>query len=220
MKKKTKLWLGILIGLALLIGAGYGVWITHKRAATPHCTPINVVDVRRYHFSDVNKTHLSIAKKVGITPFKGRKDVKTDRLVKIATCEEYKVDHLTHSVPYLTPNAKALLEDIAKGFQEELKEKGYRKHRIIVTSVLRTEEDVNSLRKKNPNATKDSAHRYGTTFDITYIRFQRQSTMGCPIYDDDMFQVLGKVLKQLRDQGRCYIKYEVSQHCFHIISRK
>ncbi len=32
--------------------------------------------------------------------------------------------------------------------------------------------------------------------------------------------ILGKVLSELRNEGRCYIKYERKQRCFHITSRK
>ena len=173
-----------------------------------------------YQLGDQNDVQLKVARKCGIKkPLPTRKAFNPKGLTRIETCKAYRVDPLTHSVPYLTPNASALLDEIAKDFQKELKDKGYRKHRIIVTSVLRTEEDVRNLMKINPNAQKNSAHRYGTTFDITYIRFQRQSLCGNPISCNDMANILGKVLKRLRKNGRCYVKFERSQHCFHITSR-
>ena len=33
-------------------------------------------------------------------------------------------------------------------------------------------------------------------------------------------KALGTVLKQLRNEGYCYVKYERKQRCFHITSRK
>ena len=127
---------------------------------------------------------------------------------------------LTHSVPYLTPNAKELLDEIGSLFQKALKEKGIEKHRIIVTSILRTDEDVKQLRKVNGNASAVSAHQYATTFDITYIRYDRLSILGESASTRQLANILGDVLKQLRNEGRCYIKYEHKQHCFHITTRR
>ncbi len=172
-----------------------------------------------YRFGDVNKTHLQAAQKNGIKPVANRKQLNTKSLIKIESCDTYMVESLTHSVAYLTPASANLLEEIGNRFQKELKEQGLEKHRIIVTSVLRTGEDVKRLQKTNSNATTNSAHQYATTFDITYIRFDRQSIFGNSPETDLLANALGKVLKQLRDEGRCYIKYEQNQHCFHITSK-
>ncbi|MCR4602869.1 MAG: DUF5715 family protein [Prevotella sp.] len=142
------------------------------------------------------------------------------QLTKIASCDLYKVDALTHSIPYLTPVANTLLTDIGTRFQQQLREQGYRPHRIIVTSVLRSADDVKRLQNTNSNAIANSPHRYGTTFDITYIRYDRLSRNGKPVNNNKMADILGSVLSQLRKERRCYVKYERKQHCFHITVRK
>lgn len=109
--------LGVLIGSA---GVMFGLWHIYNRLAYRRCTPLSVVDEKRYHFADYNNTHLSAAKKVGVKPVKTRKQINTDKLAKIESCDAYLVSHLTYSVLYLTPPAKALLQDIAKGFQNTL----------------------------------------------------------------------------------------------------
>ena len=73
---------------------------------------------------------------------------------------------------------KAFLKEIAQKFQEELERAGYREHRIIITSIFRTREDVKALRETNSAASKNSAHMYGTTFDISFTRFNRTSMNG------------------------------------------
>lgn len=211
--------------VAFLAVLGVGTWYAYRYYCSRHpeiqALPSTSVVVNvNYHFPDRNAIHMKSAKKNGVKPFSRRKDINTKGLVKIETCQAYRVDYLSHSVPYLTPNAKVLLQDIAESFQDELKDKGFRKHRIIVTSVLRTQEDVDNLRKGNPNAVKNSAHQYATTFDITYIRFENQSILGKPVSSNDMAKMLGMVLQRLRNDGRCYVKYEEKQHCFHITSRK
>ena len=42
-------------------------------------------------------------------------------MVEIKTNDYYEVEELTHSIPYLVPEAANLLEDIGKNFQDSLK---------------------------------------------------------------------------------------------------
>ena len=86
--------------------------------------------------------------------------------------------------------------------------------------MLRTRADVNSLRKVNGNASKNSAHMYATTFDLSYTRFNRISTDGDPVNNDQMANYLGEVLLKLREDGKCRVIFERNQHCFHIMSNE
>lgn len=173
-------------------------------------------------FNDMNSTHLSSATKLGLKqPLKNRAEadgVKSS-LVKISSNDYYKVDKLTHSIPYLTTGAAELLEMIGKNFQDSLKSKGLNPSRIIVTSVLRTQEDITRLKiSGNPNPSINSAHRYATTFDITYARFDKVSPRKSA-GKKTLKKVLGEVLHDLKKQKKCYVKYEVKQKCFHITTR-
>lgn len=176
---------------------------------------------KKYQFGDKQDVQLAAAMKNGIKPIDSRNEIdqRKSKVVKISTCSAYKVDRLTHSMPYLTPDAKALLNDIGASFQDKLKKKGYKKHRIVVTSVLRTSDDISKLQKVNINAVPNSAHRYATTFDISYVRYNRTGWGGKPASVAAMTDILGQTLKQLRDEGRCYVKYEKHQHCYHITVR-
>lgn len=176
---------------------------------------------KQYRFSDMQDVQLAAAKKNGITPLDTRDQISKQKneVVKISTCRAYKIAYLTHSIPYLTHDAKKLLEDIGKSFQKKLKEKGYKKHKIIVTSLLRTSDDVSKLQQVNTNAVKNSAHQYATTFDISYVSYETTSLFGKPVSNATMAQLLGQTLKELRTDGRCYVKYEKKQHCYHITVR-
>ncbi len=94
------------------------------------------------------------------------------------------------------------------------------KCRIVVTSVLRTKEDVRRLKKVNGNASDNSAHCYGTTFDISYYRFQTCGGVSWDVYDDKLVDILADVLIEKRKEGLCYVRFEKKQHCFHITSRR
>ena len=119
---------------------------------------------------------------------------------------------------------KSLLDTIGQNFLDSLTSKGLNPNRIIVTSVLRTEKDVKRLRRRNTNASSNSTHAYGTTFDISWKRFQKvEDEDGRPMQDvgaDTLKLVLAEVLRDLRRADRCYVKYEIKQACFHITTRK
>ena len=173
-------------------------------------------------FTDGQDLQIKAAKKVGVKPKKNRDyNFSADKeLTNVRELSQIEVDKLDYSVPYLTNEAAQLLADIGQNFTDKLTEKGYRPHKIIVTSVLRTEEDIKKLQKVNGNAVKNSTHAYATTFDITYDRFQRVSTKGDIAYNDVLIETLADVLKEMQNDGRCYVKFERNQHCFHITSRK
>ena len=174
----------------------------------------------QFHFKDRNSTSVEMAKKIGIEPCDTREEAekKVKKLNYIESNRYYLVDKLTHSIPYLGDGAKKLLEDIGKGFQKKLRKLGFREHRIIVTSVLRTREDIARLQKVNGNAVKNSAHMYGTTFDLSYSRFNRLSLEGDMVDNTTMANILGEVIGDLRDKGRCCVIFERNQHCFHVMS--
>mgnify|MGYP003214588406 CR=1 FL=1 len=147
-----------------------------------------------------------------------------EQLQPITTNELYAVDSLTHSIPYLIPGAASLLDTIGHNFLDSLTAKGLNPNKIIVTSVLRTQDDVKRLRRRNGNASPNSAHFYGTTFDVSWKRFQKiEDEDGRPLQDvsaDTLKLVLSEVLRDLRKADKCYIKYELKQGCFHITTRE
>lgn len=176
---------------------------------------------REFRFADLNGEQLSCAKRMGISePFATRKAIKRRGLKEISTCNDYLVDPLTHSTALLTPKAQRLLRDIGRTFRKELKKAGCCDHRIIVTSLLRTREDVDRLRKVNGNAARNSSHMYGTTFDLSYTRYNRISTKGDSVDNATMAVLLGEIIGELRSQGRCVVIFERNQHCFHITVAK
>lgn len=179
-----------------------------------------------YHFDDVNDIQLVAAQQFGINPLKTRNDLDSallSTLSKVETSNLLVVEPLTHSVPYLTQNSKHLLNTIAENFQDKLQDKGFTQYQIVVTSLLRTEHDVRRLQKVNSNAVRKSCHLYGTTFDLAYNCFQQVDTLadfeGKTASHKQLVNMLGQTLKELRDDNKCYIKYERRQPCFHITSR-
>ena len=169
-----------------------------------------------FRFADNNPHQLAAAKKYGIEPLETRADVERvkRKLKHIEECKYYAVDKLTHSVPYLTSDAAKLLKDIGKNFQKSMRKHKMGEYKIIVTSVLRTKDDVKSLMQVNSNAVPNSAHCHATTFDLSYRRFKYVD--GEKASPAQMKYLLGEVLEKLRKNNRCYVRYETKQTCLHI----
>ena len=189
--------------------------------------PRNIRGVVSYKrsFPDLNDKHLEVAKTVGIRPLEDREEAESmkEKLTHITDNEFYVVDSLTHSIPYLVPRASALLDTIGSNFLDSLAAKGLNPNQVIVTSVLRTQSDVKRLRRRNGNASANSAHCFGATFDVSWKRFKKEEDEdGRPLQDvgsDTLKLVLSEVLRDLRQAEKCYIKYELKQGCFHITAR-
>lgn len=176
-------------------------------------------------FPDSNGLHISTAMRLGVKPVSNRQEAMKNKkeLVYVGSNPYFHVKKLYNSIPYLVPRAALLLEHIARTFQDSLSVKGIPLNTLIVTSLLRTEDDVAALRRHNGNASSNSAHRYGTTFDIAYNKYIMVQDPSLPkvrpVRDDTLKYVLSEVLRQARARGLCYIKYEKHQGCFHITAR-
>lgn len=174
-------------------------------------------------FRDKPDLHMAVAARKGVGPLQSRNDTLkfAGKMQKLPDeLDIYKLDKLTHSVPFLIDDAAKLLMQISFNFRDSLRRKDIPPYKLIVTSVTRTTEDVKNLSKRNINAIENSVHCYGTTFDISWKRFEKIGPKG----EDDVTAerlkyVLGQVLHDLRQRDRCYVVHEKKQACFHITVR-
>jgi hypothetical protein len=189
--------------------------------------PHSILSVPSYDecFPDSNHVQLEAARRWGVAPVANRKEaeLRKNDLVYVGCSPFYQVATLHQSIAYLVPRAAILLQDIGQAFYDSLHVKGLPFQKFIVTSVMRTKDDVARLRKCNRNATDNSCHLYGTTFDIGYTHY---ATIDVPgqmqqraVRDDTLKFILSEVLNDARLNGRCYVKYEKRQKCFHITVR-
>lgn len=174
-------------------------------------------------FNDLQSKQHSVASRIGLArPPKDRKDAASMRksLVEIGTNENYIIDSLTHSVPYLIPSAKRELDAIGAEWADILSRNNLPHYRFYVTSMLRTQEDVKYLQRSgNINSTTQSCHCYGTTFDLAYMRYDKVTRTRDYMHEDNLKLVLGQVLLNHQRAGKIYVKYEWKQSCFHITVR-
>ncbi len=173
-------------------------------------------------FPDSNDIQLADAQKYGVSVVNNRKEAEQlkSELVYIGASPYYHVDPLKRSIPYLVPRAAVLLNDIGRHFFDSLYVKHIPLHQFIVTSVLRSQDDLENLKMVNRNASENSCHLFGTTFDIGYNRYKAVPAVdGTPsreVGNDTLKWVLSEVLRDMRQEGRCHVKYEKKQGCFHV----
>lgn len=165
--------------------------------------------------------------------------VREGRLVPLGDSTEYWVlRKMTHSVPYVTPDARALLVEVGRRFHARLDSAGLPRFRMKVTSALRTDETQAELRKSNPNASQTvSAHEFGTTMDVSYERFavpaapRDTARAAAPPVPWEMEAamleqtakgngraiqaLLGRSIAELRAQGALLVMMENGQTVFH-----
>lgn len=176
-------------------------------------------------FPDSQSVQYASARRWGVESVQNRQEAERRKreLVYVGSNPYFFVDKMNRSIPYLVPRAAVLLNDIGKAFFDSLQMKQVPLHKVIVTSVMRTKDDVDKLRNYNKNATENSCHLYGTTFDICYNRYKTVQDPDGPkrrqVQNDTLKWVLSEVLNDMRQNKRCYVKYEVKQGCYHITVR-
>ena len=194
--KKTSLWITIFI----LILAIYITFLSHKKTITL----VNPKKEAKIHISDCNHVLFPSAPIISSSKLNDPNEVQlihalknglkrpfaTDQalfssldslkrksiLFKVTENDFYLFKSLTHSQPYLIPEAIDLLNEIGFRFQQKLDERNKNFFRFQITSLLRTEEEQTRLHHRNRNAASHSTHMYGTTVDISYKNFFNTKT--------------------------------------------
>ena len=193
-----------------------------KRDVPAYCKPLSGKprDYERY-FNDMQDKQKAAAVANGLKTFESRAEIEgkydelqsDNKLEMIATNSNYIVRDLTYSSPYVVPKMARLLDDIALSFQAKTQSNA----KFVVTSVLRTNEDIAKLKRVNGNASSDSCHCNATTVDISYVRFGQD---GANEQENYLLRLaLAQTLYELRREGRCYVKIERKQYCYHITVR-
>lgn len=165
------------------------------------------------------------------------------RLVELEENEYWTLRSTEYGTPLGTPDLVALLREIGRRFHERLGEMGLPPLRLEVTSVLRTAADQDELRRVNPNAAiGESTHQYGTTVDITYASFRAPlepevdldvgdapwlephlrrvealaAETGAARMSRELQAILGRVLREMQDEGKVMVTLEVLQPVYHM----
>lgn len=164
----TVAWLGVQV----VRGAGETTARIDAQAAAseaalrrvPLLTPGETALLRR----SLNDRHVALAESLGLSDSLGRAAV-----VRVDTLQSVRALDGEHSDPLLTPAGAQALAIIADSLGAAARRAFVPPVRPIATSLLRTAETQAALRRVNGNAAAGtSSHEFGTTFDLTYRRFE------------------------------------------------
>jgi hypothetical protein len=156
--------------------------------------------------------------------------------------DHWVVRELGASIPYVTPDARALLVTLAERFQERLATMGLPSYRFEISSVLRTAAGQAALRQRNENAAAGvSSHEFGTTVDIAYSGYAAPARLPADLVPADaadraaleavaravlermaarksreLQAILGEVMTEAQDRGDVLVTLERLQPVYHI----
>lgn len=209
MLRKTFIYLPLLVCIALTT-TSFKKKPTKGRGRAISCSSCS------HKFVDGVDKHREVTKYSSLkTPAKNFSAIQTyvadSQLAKLGNGEGYMLAKMTYSYPYLTVKAVDFVDQLGSAYRAACARKGVPYRPFIITSALRTQESVARLTRVNRNAIPESAHLYGTTFDISWCRFG-----GTQAPSQKNLNVLVEVLEDLREAQACYVKFERQQACFHI----
>lgn len=168
--------------------------------------------------------------------------VQQGRLVPLGDSTQYWILRgMEHASPYVTPDTRAMLEDLGRRFHARLDRAGLPRYRMKITSAIRTAEAQVDLRRTNSYAaTTTSAHQFGTTVDVSHERFAvpagpRAASGASPTAALDgawemeagmleevgkehakaLQAELGRALTELREAGAVHVMMENKQPVYH-----
>ncbi|HEX8454130.1 MAG TPA: DUF5715 family protein [Longimicrobium sp.] len=183
---------------------------------------------------DVNRTQVATAQALGVRAYADaqiQQLVRQGRLVALGDSTQYWVlRKMDHSVPYVTPDARALLLQVGRRFHARLDSLGIPRYRMKVTSALRTGSTQAELRKINSYASQTaSAHEFGTTMDVSHERFA--VPVGAGAQSDTLEELgkeyakvlqgeLGRTLIELRAREMLHVMIEDRQPVYHFTVRQ
>lgn len=146
-------------------------WAAGSEAAlrrVPLLTDAETALLRR----SLNACHVALAESLGVAP-PDTLGGSPAGLVRVDTLASARVLDGTHSDPLLTPDGARTLRLVAREFRTETVQAGVPPVRPVATSLLRSAASQAALRRVNANAAAGrSSHEYGTTFDLSYRRFE------------------------------------------------
>jgi hypothetical protein len=226
--------IALFIPLILLISIGVAVenFTTKpkKRQSIELKTPETVYDCNYFNahqFHDSLNNHLeeyhSISEKQGIQPvddeFAFQSFIAAEKLVKVKTSDYFYLDSFNYSFPVLTPQAKDFLDTVGARFNEMIDKTELKGTKLIVTSLTRTIATVKRLVRVNRNASLQSPHLNGNSFDLSFNHFLFRGTSDpCSLFL--LQETISKVLYDLRKEKKCWVTFERRQQCLHVVARK
>ncbi|HEX6750117.1 MAG TPA: DUF5715 family protein [Longimicrobium sp.] len=200
------------------------------RTAFARARPLGAREVGELR-QDVNAGQIATAQRLGIRSSDSTRITalqREGRLVFLGDSTAWWVlRDMDHSVPFATPDARAMLAELGRRFHARLDRLGLPRYRMKVTSALRTAETQADLRRTNSYASRTvSAHEFGTTVDVSHERFAVPAGVG-EMEADTLEEIgkanakvlqaeLGRAIAEMRDEHALHVMMENQQPVYHM----
>jgi len=165
-------------------------------------------------FPDGTSTHELAYRGEGILPKQTltalRKLERTGKLVRVQDKDYYYTATMNYSAPLLLPKAAGFLDLLGQRYAQKCADRSLSYVPFKITSMTRSIESVQALQQENKVAIKRSPHLKGKTMDISYTAFSGQQAQ---------LHAFISALSELRQEKKCFVKYEESTGCLHITVR-
>ena len=202
------------------------------RAAFARARPLGASEVAGLR-QDKNAEQIATAQRLGIrvgSDARREQFVREGRIVALGDSTEWWIlRDMDHSVPYVTPDARAVLQQLGRRFHARLDSLGLPRYRMKVTSALRTDATQAELRRINSYASQTvSAHEFGTTIDVSHERFAAPATLAGGEMEAEVLDSIGKehakvlqaelgrAIAEMRDAGALHVMMENQQPVYHM----
>ncbi len=200
------------------------------RAAFARARPLGAREVGELR-QDVNAEQIATAQRLGIRSSDSARIVALEREGRLVFLGDstawWVLRDMDHSVPFVTPDARAMLAELGRRFHARLDRLGLPRYRMKVTSALRTAETQADLRRTNTYASRTvSAHEFGTTVDVSHERFAVPAGVG-GMEADTLEEIgkanakvlqaeLGRAIAEMRDERALHVMMENQQPVYHM----
>lgn len=203
--------------------------------------PAKEAELRRY----LLHAHLEAVKRAGLTELKqdsdiaALKDAGALREIPAGGESLHYFYNVKKGLRLLAPFAADGLSKITGRFQQNLKKRtGLPPVKIAISSALRPLSYQRGLRGRNPNATIESSHCFGASFDIFYDEYfvklpidakaRSLSRRAQGLMNKRLGFLMGAALRrqfhaalmetllELQDEGELYAILEKHQRCYHV----
>ncbi|HEX5727737.1 MAG TPA: DUF5715 family protein [Longimicrobiaceae bacterium] len=215
--------------------AGLAAESVAVQSAFGKATPLRAREVGELR-QDKNAKQVATAQRLGLRvsdQAEIERLVRAGRLVALGdSTEHWILRGMPHSVPYVTPDTRAMLVELGRRFHARLDRLGLPRYRMKVTSALRTDETQAELRKTNSYASRTaSAHEFGTTVDVSHERFAAPAPDAARVgweMEAEMLDgvgkehakvlqaELGRAIAELRSRGVLHVMMENKQPVYHM----
>lgn len=202
------------------------------RAAFARVRPLGASEVAGLR-QDKNAEQIATAQRLGIrvgSDARREQFVREGGIVALGDSTAWWIlRDMDHSVPYVTPDAHAMLEQLGRRFHARLDSLALPRYRMKVTSALRTDATQAELRRINSYASRTvSAHEFGTTIDVSHERFAAPAALAGGEMEAEVLDSIGKehakvlqaelgrAIAEMRGAGALHVMMENQQPVYHM----